>query len=51
MADLEKTVKIIFEGQDTELSSTLTGVAGKLDTLNDVANKIAIRWPRLRTPS
>lgn len=41
MADLEKTVRIIFEGSDTALTSTLTDVSGKFDKLSEVANKIA----------
>lgn len=40
MADLTKTVKIIFEGSDTGLTSTLSDVSGKFDALNNVADKI-----------
>lgn len=41
MSDLDRTVRIIFEGSDTGLSSTLTDVSGKFDSLNDIANKVA----------
>jgi TP901 family phage tail tape measure protein len=40
MSDLEKTVKIIFEGDYAELSGTLTNVSGKFDALSDIANKV-----------
>jgi len=38
--DLEKTVKIIFSGQDKDLANTATNIAGKFDTLNSAADKI-----------
>lgn len=39
--DLEKTVKIIFSGQDKDLANTATNIAGKFDTLNAAADKIS----------
>ncbi len=41
MSDLTKIVKIIFEGSDTGLTSTLGDVSGKFSSLNDITNKIA----------
>lgn len=41
MADLEKTVKIIFAGEDKDLTASVAGVAGKLDSLEAVADKIS----------
>lgn len=40
MADLEKTVKIIFEGDD-QLSKTVNSVTGKFSGLENLANTIA----------
>lgn len=39
--DLEKTVKIIFSGQDKDLANTATNIAGKFDKLNAVADQIS----------
>lgn len=40
MADLEKTVKIIFAGDDSNLSKTILGVAKKFDNFSDPIEKI-----------
>jgi TP901 family phage tail tape measure protein len=41
MADLEKTVKIIFAGEDSELSKTVLGVAKKFDDFSAPLEKIS----------
>ncbi|MEN6375578.1 MAG: phage tail tape measure protein [Smithella sp.] len=40
MADLEKTVKIIFEGEDKSLTGSATQLAGKFENLSFVAGQI-----------
>ncbi len=41
MADLEKTVKIIFEGEDKQLSAAVGNFAKKFDSLSGIADNIA----------
>lgn len=41
MADLEKTVKIIFSGEDTDLSKLIKNVSGGLDSLSGIADKVS----------
>ena len=41
MADLEKTVRIVFEGQDKDLTNSIAGVAGKFDKISAAADQIA----------
>ena len=45
MADLEKTVKIIFAGDD-RVSPTITGVSGSMDKLSAMANTVADPFAR-----
>ena len=40
MADLQRTVKIIFEGEDKSLSSSAKMVAGKFEDLSFVTGQI-----------
>lgn len=40
MADLEKTVKIIFEGEDKALINAVSGVSGKFDSLSMVVGQV-----------
>ena len=41
MADLEKTVKIIFEGEDKALTKSIAGVAGQFDQISAIAGQVA----------
>jgi TP901 family phage tail tape measure protein len=41
MSDLEKTVKIIFSGEDTDLSRSLKNITGGMDSLSGIADKVS----------
>lgn len=41
MADLEKTVKIIFAGEDKEFNNTLSGITGKMDKFSAAADTVS----------
>lgn len=43
MGDVEKTVKILFQGDD-QVSSIVTGIADKMGSFGDIAGDIASPW-------